>query len=191
MRKTQEPRAHKAHDPKSARNTKAIRKRRLPYHHAAAFREAGHAVAAWQRGVMLMPLSIFMGSKQAGRNVWNDPLRNVDFEWVRSAKSPALARRLASILIAGPVAETLFGPKLPRGTVSLERLRDARTLLRAASRNTDGARGTFAKARAETASFLERPRVKRAVTALAAALFDRGTLQGGRAAAIIESHLDV
>ena len=177
---------------RKTRRARAIKRRRLPQHNAAAFREAGHAVAAWHRGVMLMPLSVFTVSKEAGRNVWNDPLRNVDFDWVRSAGPPTLARRLAAILIAGPVAEALFGPKIPRGSVSVERLREAKTLLRAASSDdAAGAGRHFTTTRAETASFLKGPRVRRAVTALAAVLIDRGTIRGGEAAAIIETHLDV
>jgi hypothetical protein len=173
------------------RPARSRRKRRLPKHHAIAFREAGHAVAAWERGVMLMPVSIFAFGKGAGRNVWNNPLRNVDFDWVRSAGSPGLARRLASILLAGPMAETLFGPKLPKGTASVERLRDARTLLIAAARDTNGGRRHVEKARAEMEKFLKQPRVKEAVTALAAALVDRGTIRGGEAASIIETHIDL
>ena len=178
---------------RTERNRRGVRERRLPRHHAVAVREAGHAVAAWDRGVMLMPLSIFATAKGSGRNVWNNPLRNVDFDWVRTAGSPGLARRLASILLAGPVAETLFGPRLPRATASTERLRDARTLLRAASGGTSDRerrhRATFEKARVQTEKFLNKRRVKEAVTGLAAVLVDRGTIRGGEAAAIIEMHL--
>ena len=174
---------------RGTRNKRDMRKKRLPRHHAVAYREAGHAVAAWERGVMLMPLSLFATSKGTGRNVWNNALRNVDFDWVRKEGSPALAKRLASILLAGPVAESLFAPRLPKGTASVERVRDARTLLNAASRDTIGARRPLEKARAETERFLKRRCVKQAVTALAAALVSRGTVRGGEAASIIEMYL--
>lgn len=176
----------------SKRQPGAVRRRRLPRHRAIAFREAGHAVAAWERGVMLMPLSIFAATKGARRNVWNGALRNVDFDWVRSAESPALARRLAAVLIAGPVAERTFGPKLPRATASSDRLRDAKTLLRAASRVPTGSpQEHFERAVADSEKFLNKPRVKQAVTALAAVLMNRGTIRGGEAASIIEAYLDV
>lgn len=165
------------------------RSNRLPHHYAAAFREAGHAVAAWDRSVMLMPLSIFTTGKGAGRNVWNDPLRNVDFLWVRTAESSALVDRLASVLLAGPLAEASFGPRIPKGTASVERLRDARTLLEAVRRRRGGEKGTYEGARARTGDFLASPRVKKAVTALAAVLLERGTILGGEAASIIEAHL--
>lgn len=174
---------------KKTRAARDVRKKRLPRHHAIAFREAGHAVAAWERGVMLMPLSIFAVTKGAGRNVWNDAIRNVDFEWVRTAGSPALARRLAAILLAGPAAARLFEPKLPRGPASAERMREARALLRAASGNSAGeARELYGRTRAATETFLKRRRVKDAVAALAAVLLARGTLRGGEAASIIEKH---
>lgn len=173
---------------KKTRAARDIRKKRLPRHHAIAFREAGHAVAAWERGIMLMPLSIFAVSRGAGRNVWNDALRNVDFEWVRTAGSPALARRLAAILLAGPVAADLYGPKLPRGPASAERIREARALLRAASGDSGAdPRELFGRTLAAAKTFLKRRRVEDAVTALASVLLDRGTVRGGEAASIIES----
>jgi hypothetical protein len=174
------------------RQARGIRKKRLPRHHAIAVREAGHAVVAWESGVMLMPLSIFAVAKGAGRNVWNNPLRNVDFDWVRTAESPALARRLASILIAGPVAERVLGPKLPRCSAYAGRLRDARALLDASARPSAGhSKKHFERAVADSEKFLERPRVKQAVKALAAVLLNRGTIRGGEAASIIEAHFDV
>ena len=164
-------------------------KKRLPHHHAAAFREAGHAVAAWDRSVMLMPVSIFTTGKGAGRNVWNDPLRNVDFRWVRTAESSALVERLASVLLAGPVAEDSFGPGVPKGTASVERLRDARTLLDAIPRGVAGKKTHHERVRAKTETFLMRPAVKETVAALAAVLLERGTIRGGEAVSIIEQHL--
>jgi hypothetical protein len=165
------------------------RNKRLPHHYAAAFREAGHAVAAWQRSVMLMPVSIFTTGKGAGRNVWNDPLRNVDFRWVRTAESSALVERLASVLLAGPLSEASFGPDIPKGTASVERLRDAKSLLNSIPRGTRGGENPYESARGKTNEFLADPRVRKAVCALAAVLLERGTILGGEAASIIEAHL--
>ena len=165
------------------------RKKRLPHHHAAAFREAGHAVAAWERSVMLMPVSIFTTGKGAGRNVWNDPLRNVDFRWVRSAQSSVLVERLASVLLAGPLSEASLGPDIPKGTASVERMRDARTLLEAIPRGAGDERAGYERTRGRTDAFLAKPRVRKAVAALAAVLLERGTILGGEAASIIEAHL--
>jgi len=169
--------------------TASCRRKRLPHHHAAAFREAGHAVAAWERSVMLMPVSIFTTGKGAGRNVWNDPLRNVDFRWVRSAQSSALVERLASVLLAGPLSEASLGPAIPKGTASVERMRNARTLLDAIPRGAGGEKTGYKRAREKTDEFLASPRVRKAVAALAAVLLERGTILGGEAATIIEAHL--
>ena len=165
------------------------RNKRLCHHEAAAFREAGHAVAAWDRSVMLMPVSIFTTGKGAGRNVWNDPIRNVDFGWVRTAESSALVERLATVLLAGPLAEASFGPGVPKGTASLERLKDAKTLLDAIPRRRGRETASYERARRKTDGYLALPRVKKAVAALAAVLLERGTILGGEAASIIEAHL--
>lgn len=168
----------------------SAKKKRLPQHHAAAYREAGHAVAAWHRGVMLMPISIFTRGKRVGKNVWHDPLRNVDMEWVRRSPSTALAERLASILLAGPVAENSLGPRVRRGTASLGRLEDAKTLLGNRPAGRKGRGGRYDSLRAEVEGFLERTDVREAVEALAAQLLERGTIRGGEAASIIESFLE-
>ena len=165
-------------------------KKRLPQHHAAAYREAGHAIVAWHRGVMLMPISIFTRGRGVGRNVWHDPLRNVDMDWVRTSPSSALAERLASVLLAGPVAESFFGPRIARGGASLERLRGARTLLGPGSVRRNNRDMRYERIRGEVADFLSRKGVREAVEALAAALLDRGTLRGGEAASIIERFLE-
>ena len=166
------------------------KKKRLPQHHAAAYREAGHAVAAWHRGVMLMPISIFTRGKRVGKNVWHDPLRNVDMEWVRRSPSTALAERLAAILLAGPAAENSLGPRVRRGTASLGRLEDAKTLLGTRPADRKIRSGHHDRVRAEVAKFLARAEVREAVEALAAQLLERGTIRGGEAASIIESFLD-
>jgi hypothetical protein len=139
---------------------------------------------------MLMPISIFTSGKGAGRNVWNDPLRNVDFQWVRKAESSALVGRLASILLAGPLAEESYGPGVPKGTASVERLRDARTLLLAVSQGVDARTARYERVRGRTEGFLMKSRVKKAVAALAEVLLDRGTILGGEAVSIIEEHLE-
>jgi hypothetical protein len=138
---------------------------------------------------MLMPVSIFTTGKGAGRNVWNDPLRNVDFRWVRGAQSSALVERLASVLLAGPLSEASLGPGIPTGTASVERLQHAKTLLNAVPRRKSGEKTSYERARGKTDEFLASPRVRKAVAALAAVLLERGTILGGEAASIIEEHL--
>jgi hypothetical protein len=138
---------------------------------------------------MLMPISIFASDGESGRNVWNDALRNVDFDWVRDSESSALAERLAAILLAGPLAVELFGPRIRRGAASRERLQDAKTLLAAVSNGSGDRREIYTRLRAETARFLAQRRVKQAIAGLASVLFDRGTLPGDEAASVIRTHL--
>jgi hypothetical protein len=166
------------------------RKRRLPQHHAAAYREAGHAVAAWDRGVMLMPISIFTRGKGVGKNVWHDPLRNVDMEWIRRSPSKALAERLAAVLLAGPAAENSFGPRIRRGGASLGRIEDAKTLLAPRPVGRENRSGRYRRVQREVEKFLSRSAVRGAVEALAAELLERGTIRGGEAASIIERYLE-
>jgi hypothetical protein len=185
-------------------NMGRTKKKRLPQHHAAAYREAGHAVAAWHRGVMLLPISIFTRGKGVGKNVWHDPLRNVDMEWVRRSPSAALAERLAAILLAGPAAEVTLGPRVRRGSASLGRIEDARKLLgdRPSSRSRAGGRSgsaqsargrqseRYTRVQADTEKFLARSDVRQAVEVLAAQLLERGTIRGGEAVSIIERFVE-
>ncbi len=137
-----------------------------------------------------MPISIFASDGGSGRNVWNNALRNVDFDWVRNSDSSVLAERLAAILLAGPLAEELLGPGIRRGAASHQRLQDAKTLLSALSNGSGNRREIYTRLRAKTARFLAQRDVQEAVVGLASVLLDRGTLPGGEAAAFIRTHFD-
>jgi hypothetical protein len=139
---------------------------------------------------MLLPISIFARGKGVGKNVWHDPLRNVDMAWVGRSPSSALPGRLAAILIAGPAAERSFGPRVQRGSASLGRIADARKLLGGSDSAVRGANGRYRRVRMEVEEFLARRDVREAVEALADELIKRGTIRGGEAASIIESFLD-
>lgn len=152
---------------------------------AAAFREAGHAVAAWDRHVMLFPVSIVSGTEGAGGNVWNDALRNVDFEWVANAEFPDLVEQLAAILLAGTVAQDAFAPGSPKGRVRKNRLREAKTILGALPDGADGKRTRYENLRDEVEAFLMRHDVADAVAVLANTLLDRGTVPGDEVERII------
>ena len=162
---------------------------RAKHYFAAAFREAGHAVAAWDRGVMLMPVSIFPNGPGAGKNVWNDALRNVDFEWVKTAGSSVLAERLAEILMAGPVAQQYFLPASPRGDVHRNRLRQSRRLLDAAAGDRTAGKSSYERMGRELERYFRRGDMGRAATALAKTLLLDGTVSGDDAAAIVEANV--
>jgi hypothetical protein len=169
--------------------TRSKRKMRAKHYFAAAFREAGHAVAAWDRGVMLMPVSIFPNGPGAGKNVWNDALRNVDFQWIKTSGSPVLAERLAEILMAGPVAQRYFLPASPKGDVHRDRLRQSRRLLDAAAGDRAGGGARFDRMGCDLERYFRRGDMGRAATALAKVLLLKGTVTGEDAADIVEANV--
>jgi hypothetical protein len=164
--------------------TKAERARR----EATAYREAGHAVVAYISSIALMPVSVRRKVKGVGGNVWNDALRNVNFEWVKEQKSTTLVERLSLVLMAGPVAQRLFASNLPRGKECTQRMKSARTLLCAVGGDKDG-RGRVRLLTATLQRFLNRKDVKRAVQNLAAELMTQGLVTGEEATKIITGAL--
>lgn len=165
------------------------RKSRAKHYFAVAFREAGHAVAACDRGVMLMNVSIFPNGPGAGKNVWNDALRNVDFDWVKTAGSPALAERLAAILMAGPVAQRYFFPASSKSDEYRKRLEQARRLLDASSGGRGPGKRRFGAMRRDLERSIRRANISKAATALAEKLLLKGTVKGDDAAAIVTANI--
>ena len=164
------------------------RRSRAKHYFAAAFREAGHAVAAYDRGVMLMNVSIFRNGPGAGKNVWNDALRNVDFDWIKTADSPALAERLAVILMAGPVAQRYFLPASPKGDEHRKRLEQTRRLLNAAAGGREQGKQRFERMRRDLERFFRRGEINKAVTELAKTLLLKGTVLGDDALTIVTAN---
>ena len=164
-------------------------KPRTPANEAAACREAGHAVAAWDLQVMLMPISIFANGRGAGRNVWNQALRNVDFEWVRTADSQTLVERLAAVVLAGPVAQRVFATRAPRGAACKKRVEEVRQLLVTVPAGGRESRERFARVENRMKKFFTRKDVRTAVSDLGQSLLHEGTLTAGEATKIIERNL--
>jgi len=52
----------------------------------AAFREAGHAVMAWNRGILLEPITLKSKRIKYRQNAWNNPLEAVDPDWVKTKR---------------------------------------------------------------------------------------------------------
>ncbi len=136
-----------------------------------------------------MPVSIFTRGVDAGNNVWNDAIRNVDFEWVRSAESSALAERLAAILLSGPLAQRMFMPNGPRGPLHMERLRQAKMLLNAIPAPKNGKRAYYESVRGDVGRFLTRGDVRETVGGVAKELLEQGTIEGEAMAALIEERM--
>jgi hypothetical protein len=164
------------------------RRSRAKQYFAAAFREAGHAVAAYDQGVMLMNVSIFRTGPGVGKNVWNDALRNVDFDWIKTADSPALSERLAVILMAGPVAQRYFLPASPKGDEHRKRLEQTRRLLDAAAGGRERGKKRFERMHRDLERFFRRGEINEAVTELAKTLLLKGTVLGEDAVAIVAAN---
>ena len=147
-----------------------------------AYLEAGHAVAAWRLGIMLKRLSL---NNKKRRNVWDDPLRNVDFNWVRRNRS-AMVERLAAVLVAGVVAQTAFADSEPMDE-SQERLDDAMTLLDSHVASLYGS--SVESLQHDWREFLEHDDARRALDILASRLLERGKVGGKAATRILDEHL--
>jgi hypothetical protein len=154
---------------------------------AAAYREAGHAVAAWDACIMLLPVSIFANGPGAGRNVWNQALRNVNFEWVQNADSRALVGRLAAVVMAGPVAQRAFAAGEPQGAVCKKRLGEVKQLLKAVPGTAYAE--AFERTENQLRKFFAKKDVGRTVVALSSSLLEHGTLHGNDVVTIIERNL--
>ena len=165
------------------------KKPRTPAHEAAAYREAGHAVAAWDLQVILMPISIFANGPGVGRNVWNQALRNVDFDWVRTVDSRTLVERLAAVILAGPVAQRVFVARAPRGAACKQRVGEVRQLLVTDPAGGREGGGRFASVENRMKRFFARRDVRTAVSDLGQRLLQEGTLTGSETTKIIEQNL--
>ncbi len=154
---------------------------------ASAYREAGHAVAALDVRIMLMPVSIFANGPGAGRNVWNQALRNVDFEWVQGADSRSLVERLATVVMAGPVAQRAFASGEPQGAVCKKRVGEVKRLLKAIP--GAGYAEAFERIENQLRRFFARRDVGHTVDALSRSLLLQGTLPGDDVVTIIERNL--
>ena len=95
----------------------------------AAFREAGHAVLAWNRGILLEPITL--GSKRImyRQNAWNNPLEALDTDWVKLNRPEKLIGLLALVSLAGPAAVRRYDPADTPDPVCRERLHNADRLL--------------------------------------------------------------
>ena len=94
-----------------------------------AFREAGHAVMAWNRGILVEPLAIKSKRIKFRQNAWNNPLESLDPDWVKTNRPEKLIHLLALISLAGPAAVRRKNPGGRRDPVYRERLENADKLL--------------------------------------------------------------
>lgn len=153
-----------------------------------AYREAGHALAAWHHSIMLNTVSIFRSRRAANRNVWNNVMKNVDLDWVRTNDSSNLVERLAAVCLAGPVAQRMHDAKGPRGPKYKRKIDEARLLLNAVPPDLERGGERFLRLSREAERFFKKAKVEKTLKAVAEALVDRGAMAGDEITRLIEAH---
>lgn len=153
---------------------------------AAAYREAGHAAAAWDRGILLETLSIRKRGDKIRENAWNRPLTGINTDWVRAARPDMLIERLAFVCLAGPVAERKHLPRSPRETTHRRRIQNAETLLDYIADSSEARTEKKNKLQSRVEAMLRRPDVWASIDLLARELLKRGTLSGKETVRILE-----
>ena len=86
-----------------ARITKAVQ--------STAYHEAGHAVAAWKKGVRTKKLSIMPDEDSDGRHERYAYFTGIRPEWDNSSGVQRRLENMAFVCCAGPAAQRRFSPK--------------------------------------------------------------------------------
>jgi hypothetical protein len=153
---------------------------------SAAYREAGHAVAAWEKGILLEALSIKKRGEGIRENAWNQPLMGIDPHWIRAARADMLVERLAFVCLAGPAAERLHFPRGPREPIYRKRIQNAETLLGHLVESREARLTKKRKLESQAVAMCKRRDVWAAIEELARNLMKRGTLSGKETKKILE-----
>jgi hypothetical protein len=153
---------------------------------AAAFREAGHAAAAWNEGILLEPLSVKKRGQRIRENAWNQPLTGINTKWVQAARPDMLIERLAFVCLAGPVAERRRLPRVPRESVHQRRIRNAEALLGHIVDSREARLKKRRKLESKAEAMFQRRDVWTSIEKLAQTLLERGTLTGEETVQILE-----
>ena len=153
---------------------------------AAAYREAGHAAAAWEKGILLEPLSIKKRGEGIRENAWNQPLIGIDPDWIRAERADMLVERLAFVCLAGPAAERLHLPRGPREPIYRKRIQNAETLLGHLVESKEARLIKERKLLSQAEAMFKRRDVWAAIEELVCILMKRGTLSGKQTVKILE-----
>jgi hypothetical protein len=177
------PRIHSKERVKLAAKSKSYAKIQRE---ATAYREAGHAAAAWKQGVLLESLSINKRGQKIKENAWNQPLTGIDAKWVEAARPDMLIERLAFICLAGPAAERRRLPRVPRESSHQKRIRNAEALLGHISDSREARLKKKLRLESQVEAMFQRPDVWSSIEQLAEALLKRGTISGKETVHILE-----
>jgi hypothetical protein len=153
---------------------------------AAAFREAGHAVMAWDRGIGLEAITVGSNRLKYRRNAWNNPLEALDPDWIRSKQPEKLIGLLALISLAGPVAVHRFDPADGGDPILRERLDNADKLLGILSESNGSQRVRRRRLETEASRLFKEPAIWAKTERLAMNLLKQGSLTGIQATRILE-----
>lgn len=153
---------------------------------AAAYREAGHAAAAWSQGILLEPLSIKKRGEKIKENAWNQPLLGIDPKWIQAAKPDMLIERLAFVCLAGPLAERRHLPRGPRESIHQRRIRNAELLLGYIADSREARMKKRRRLETQAEAMFERRDMWASIEQLANTLMKRGTLSGEETVRILE-----
>lgn len=151
-----------------------------------AFREAGHAVMAWDRGILVEPMAIKSKRIKFRQNAWNAPLEALDANWVRMNRPEKLISLLALVSLAGPAAVRRYNPNGRRDPVYRERIENADKLLGILYESSGERLEQLQLLEAEADRMLSRAAVWEKIDRLAWNLLENGSLTGEQALKILE-----
>ncbi len=153
---------------------------------AAAYREAGHAVAAWHSGILLEALSINPIKRKYRENAWNNPLAAIDADWIRQERPETLIKRLALVSLAGPIVARQIQKAGSLEPISKERIQNADALLKYLPDSREKRKQQRRKLEAEAQKLLNRRDLRKKTERLAGVLADRGVISAKEATRILE-----
>ncbi len=145
---------------------------------ATAYREAGHAAAAFEHGQAVRSVAIVQGTESVG-SVYARMLANLDPTGPMSPAAKDLLERMILTVLSGPAAERWFRGRANRGEVQRDESLD--DLLLRLHGSSAVATAYFAYLQARVAAWLEVSATQRKINALATVLVTRKCLTGKEA----------
>ena len=152
----------------------------------AAFREAGHAVMAWNRGILLEPITLKSKRIKYRQNAWNNPLEAIDPDWVKTIRPEKLIDLLALVSLAGFAAGRRIEPTGSLDPVCRERLENADKLLAILYESSQQRQVHCQRLEAEADRMFKQAAIWEKIDRLAMNLLAHGSLSGKQVTKILE-----
>lgn len=157
-----------------------------PTRQATAYHEAGHAVAAWLSGIKIESISIIPSAEDDGRIVHANPLHGIKIECEGSDRGRLPAERLATVRLAGPIAQRIWNARSWRSRHGAADFEQALNGIAAFSSSPRHCEAWLRAIEVATEDMLRLPEVWAIVAGVAELLMERRSLAGGYAAAAID-----